>query len=133
MDCWNHNEKSLQEPQRRRLGYMGHLIDIMGALESTNSASDEFRALVESSLLIESDEIVGDGESIDAKDKIKEQWRNVIGESEIEIAVQKRFLANNDPMAKSDYANESSQFPPFPDPSENDAEDYNYNFDASMQ
>lgn len=133
MDCWNHNEESQQELQGRRLGYMGHLIDIMGALESTNSASDEFRALVESSLLIQSDEIVGDGESIDAKDKIKEQWRSLIEKSENEIAVQKRFLANCDPTEKQDYANDSSTFPSFPDPSENDAEDFSYNFNASMQ
>ncbi|CAO1345403.1 unnamed protein product [Diamesa serratosioi] len=132
MDCWNHNEQSQQVLLRRRLGYMGHLIDIMGALESTNSASNEFRALVESSLLIQSDEIVGDGETIDAKDKIKEQWHSVIGKSEIEIAVQKRFLANCDPSEKLDYANDSSSFPSFPDPSENDAEDFDYNFNASM-
>lgn len=126
IDCWNENATS-QQKGGRRLGYMGHLIEILSAISSTESASDDFRALLESSLTCET---LGSGEPISAI----EVWNKIMQSNENELQVQKRFLADCDPSERQDYGQCGlTGFPSIPDESENDTEDYAYNFIPSMQ
>jgi hypothetical protein len=120
MDCWNANELSQQrEKGARRLGYMGHLIDILSAINSTMSASEEFRALLMNSL-------TATDEGID----VGEKWNQILDTCENELSEQKRLLANCDPNDRLDGL---AGFPSNPDESENDTEDFSYHFNASMQ
>jgi hypothetical protein len=109
------------------LGYMGHLVDILGAINSTVSASDEFRALIESSL---TGATLGSGEPTDV-----EMWNKIMQSNEDELIVQKRFLADCDPSERQEYGRDGllSGFPSNTDESENDTEDFAYSFNTSMQ
>lgn len=126
IDCWNENAVS-QQKGGRRLGYMGHLIEILSAINSTESASDDFRALLESSLTCAT---IGSGEPISAIDV----WTKIMQSNENELQVQKRFLADCDPSEHQEYGQSGlTGFPSIPDDTENDTEDYAYNFIPSMQ
>jgi hypothetical protein len=109
---------------------MGHLIDILGAIHSTVSASDEFRALLESSLTSAAN---GSGEPSSTA-KTMEMWENIMQSNEDELKVQNRFLADCDPSER-DYGRDGllSGFPSNADESENDTEDFAYSFNTSMQ
>lgn len=127
MDCWNANTKSLeQEKGARRLGYMGHLIEILSAISSAMSASEEFRALIMNSLIAPVDEGVGSEEQND----IVEKWNQIMIACEGELELQKRLLANCDP---NDRLDDLTGFPSNPDEPENDTEDFSYHYNASMQ
>ncbi|KAG5678312.1 hypothetical protein PVAND_007998 [Polypedilum vanderplanki] len=124
LDCWNENAMS-QQKGGRRLGYMGHLVDILGAIFSTVSASDEFRALIESSLTGATE---GSGDPMGI-----EMWNKIMQSNEEELKVQKRFLADCDPSERQEYGRDGllSGFPSNTD--ENDTEDFAYSFNTSMQ
>lgn len=103
------------------MGYMGHLVDILGAVQSTVSASDEFRALIESSLSVDG----GDGEpEITSVDK----WRQMLQSNDEELKSQSRLLADCDPNERQDtgYPSTAAEY-------DNDTEDFDYQFNASMQ
>lgn len=79
-------EQPLQPPRKcRRLGYMGHLIEMFEALVTNMNVSEEFCALVESTL---------------EGDFMKDRWRRVIESEEGELAkilaIQKRFLVSSE-------------------------------------
>lgn len=129
MDCWNVNFRS-QMSGGRRMGYMGHLVEIYGAVQSTISASDEFRALIESSLLIHID---GEGEPATDISSV-DSWRQILQTNEDELKTQTRFLADCDPNDRQDYGRDGmTGFPSTTAEYENDAEDYDYQFNPSMQ
>jgi serine/threonine-protein phosphatase 6 regulatory subunit 3 len=136
IDCWNANALSQQQqPGGRRLGYMGHLIDIFSAINSTISASDEFRALIESSLTPAAN---GSGEpaatTSDDSNVIIDKWNQILQTCEDELTVQNRLLADCDPNDRHDYGRDGlTGFPSIPDESENDTEDYSYHYNPSMQ
>lgn len=117
----------------RRLGYMGHLIDILSAINSTISASEEFRALIESSLT--ATVVEGSGEpSLEGNKNIIDTLNQILEVCEDELTVQKRLLADCDPNDRHDYGREGLiGFPSIPDDSENDTEDFSYHFNSSMQ
>ncbi|GAB0092172.1 serine/threonine-protein phosphatase 6 regulatory subunit 3 [Sergentomyia squamirostris] len=102
LDCWMYNEKEQEKSEGRRLGYMGHLIQILDSLVSCYAMSDEYRALIDSTLT--EDELV--------------LWRKITadedGELTVEMQQQKRFLADNNPfqdgnnVGSKDYYNEAS-------------------------
>lgn len=109
----------------RRMGYMGHLIDIFAAMESTISASEEFRALIESSLT------PNDGKGEPAQ---VENWRRILKSNEDELKLQTRLLADCDPNERQDYGRDGlSGFPSTPAEYENDTEEFDYQFNSSMQ
>lgn len=118
----------------RRLGYMGHLIDILSAINSTISASEEFRALIESSLT-STVVVEGSGEpSPESSKNIIDTLNQILEVCEDELTVQKRLLADCDPNDRHDYGREGLiGFPSIPDDSENDTEDFSYHFNPSMQ
>jgi serine/threonine-protein phosphatase 6 regulatory subunit 3 len=138
IDCWNANALSQQQqqPGGRRLGYMGHLIDIFSAINSTISASDEFRALIESSLTPAA--AYGRGEpapltTTTSESNIIDAWNQILQTCEDELIVQNRLLADCDPNDRHEYGRDGlTGFPSIPDESENDTEDY-YHYNASMQ
>lgn len=111
------------------MGYMGHLIDIFGAVQSTLSASDEFRALIESSLTTQSNgkgDPVTDVSSIDA-------WLRILEANDNELKTQSRLLADCDPSERQDYGHDGlTGFPSTPAEYENDTEDFDYQFNPSM-
>lgn len=111
------------------MGYMGHLIEIFVAVQSTSSASDEFRALIESSLLPNN---AGDGEP--ASEPCTEAWQCILQSVDEEVKTQTRLLADVDPSERQDYGRDGmSGFPStYPD-NENDTEDYDYQYSSSMQ
>ncbi|XP_055690524.1 serine/threonine-protein phosphatase 6 regulatory subunit 3-B [Lutzomyia longipalpis] len=102
LDCWMYNESERETNQGRRLGYMGHLIQILDSLVSSYTMSEELRALIDSTL--EEDELV--------------LWRKITavddGELTEEINMQKRFLADHNPfqannnVGPKDFYNEAS-------------------------
>lgn len=105
------------------MGYMGHLIDIFGAVQSTVSVSDEFRALIESSVAPSGD---GEGEpsSVDA-------WRRILESNDEELKLQSRLLADCDPNERQDYGRDGlTGFPSTPAEYENDTEDFDYPFNT---
>lgn len=107
---------------------MGHLIEILGAISSTVSASDDFRALLESSLTYAT---IGSGEPTTSAIDL---WKNIMQSNEDELQVQKRFLADCDPSERQDYGRDViTGFPSITDDSENDTEDINYHYHSSMQ
>lgn len=110
---------------------MGHLIDILSAINSAVSASEEFRALIESSLKI--NQALGSGES-PPESKI-EMWNKIMQSNEDELKVQTRLLADCDPSSeRHEYGRDGlNGFPSIPDESENDTEDFAFNYHASMQ
>lgn len=109
----------------RRMGYMGHLIDIFGAVQSTVSASDDFRALIESSL---SPQAGGDGESPSI-----ENWQRILQSNEDELKMQSRLLADCDPSERQDYGVSGlAGFPTSSAEYENDTEEFDYQFHSSM-
>lgn len=120
---------------------MGHLVDILSAINSTISASDEFRALIESSLTSLSSALDdGSGEPTpppvteEESCNIVEKWKGILEECENELTVQKRLLADCDPNDRHDYARDGLiGYPSIPDESENDTEDFSYHFSSSMQ
>lgn len=119
----------------RRLGYMGHLIDILSAINSTISASEEFRALIESSLT-STVVVEGSGEPTpeSSSKNIIDTLNQILEVCEDELTVQKRLLADCDPNDRHDYGREGLiGFPSIPDDSENDTEDFSYHFNPSMQ
>lgn len=109
------------------MGYMGHLIDILGAVQSTISASEEFRALIESSLKPMVD---GDGEPEAGS---LESWTAMMKANDDELKTQNRLLADCDPSERQDYGIGLSGFPSTPTEYENDTEDFDYQFNSSMQ
>lgn len=78
----------------RRLGYMGHLIEMLDALVSSMGVSDEFCALVEKSFIND--------------DAENERWKQITeidtGHLERVLGLQKKFLANSDPNENKDFA-----------------------------
>lgn len=103
---------------------MGHLVDILGAINSTVSASDEIRALIESSLTLDS----GEPSAVDI-------WNKIMQSNEDEIKVQTRLLADCDPSTEcQDYGRDGiTGFPSIPDESENEPEEFAFNYNTSMQ
>lgn len=120
---------------------MGHLVDILSAINSTISASDEFRALIESSLTPLLSALDGSGEPTsppvaagEESCNILEMWKGILEACENELTVQKRLLADCDPNDRHDYARDGLiGYPSIPDESENDTEDFSYHFSSSMQ
>jgi hypothetical protein len=105
---------------------MGHLIEILSAINSTVSASDDFRALLEHSFTATTS---GSGEQPTPLDL----WNQIMNANEDELTVQKRLLANCDPSERKEYGRDGILgFPSNSDESENDAEDY-YNYNSPMQ
>jgi hypothetical protein len=130
MDCWNANENS-QKSGGRRMGYMGHLVDILGAVQSTITASDEFRALIESSL---TKQITGEGEPAPDDASTVEAWRRILQSNEEELKTQSRLLADCDPNERQDYGRDGlTGFPSNAADYENDTDDFDYQFNSSMQ
>lgn len=126
LECWNENSLS-QLSGGRRMGYMGHLVDIIGAVQSTISASEEFRALIESSLTTTID---GDGEPLTTA---LESWNFMLKSNEEELKLQSRLLADCDPSERQDYGISLAGFPSTSNEYENDTEDFDYQFNSSMQ
>lgn len=97
-----YNESEQETNQGRRLGYMGHLIQILDSLVSSYTMSEELRALIDSTLV--EDEMV--------------LWQKIIAEEDGELTVemkqQKRFLADHNPfqddnnVGPKDFYNEAS-------------------------
>lgn len=115
------------------MGYMGHLIDILSAINSTISASEEFRALIESSL---TPAAYGSGEpaATTMESNVINVWNQILQTCEEELTVQNRLLADCDPNERHDYSREGlTGFPSIPDESENDTEDFSYHYNPSMQ
>lgn len=129
IECWNENHSS-QLAGGRRMGYMGHLIDILGAVQSTVSASDEFRALIESNLSAHVDgegEPAGEGPTVEA-------WNRILQSNEDEQKQQNRLLANCDPSEKQEYVGCSlTGFPSNAAEYENDTEDFDFQYNSAMQ
>jgi SIT4 phosphatase-associated protein len=126
IDCWNENYRS-QSSGGRRMGYMGHLIDIIGAVQSSMSASDEFRALIESSLPTGS--VGGEGEP--AEDC---SWAKILESNDNEMKKQTRLLADCDPVERQEYGRDVlAGFPSNTAEYENDTEDFDYQYNSSMQ
>lgn len=100
------------------MGYMGHLVDILGAVQSTISASDEFCALIESSL---------------TGDDALESWHSMLKSNDEELKTQSRLLADCDPSERQDYGLSLAGFPSTPAEYENDTEEFDYQFNSSMQ
>jgi hypothetical protein len=112
------------------MGYMGHLIDILGAIQSTVSASEEFRALIESSL---STHVDGEGEPADDGSTV-DAWGRILQSNEDEMKQQSRLLANCDPTEHQEYGGCSlAGFPSNAAEYENDTEDFDYQYNSSMQ
>lgn len=131
MDCWNANFRSQLSAGGRRMGYMGHLVEILGAVQSTISVSDEFRALIESSL---SAQIDGEGEPAPDVTSSIDGWRQILQSNEDELKLQSRFLADCDPNERQDYGRDGlAGFPSTNTEYENDTEDYDYQYNSSMQ
>ncbi len=110
---------------------MGHLIDIFSAINSSMSASEEFRALILNTLttkaaLDTSSSDDGSGEPTDVIDT----WNAILSSCEEELNVQNRLLADCDPNDRPDGL---VGFPSTPDESENDNDDFSHNFNSSMQ
>lgn len=84
LDLYHHNQKHVED-HRRRLGYMGHLTEMLDALAVNMNGSDEIRALVQSTLTAEE----------------QEDWTKLTDGADSYLAttlsVQKRFLADQDP------------------------------------
>lgn len=110
---------------------MGHLIDILSAINSTISASDEFRALIESSLTPAAAAADGSGEPTESN--VIDAWNQILQTCEDELTVQNRLLADCDPNDRHDYGRDGLAFPSIPDESENDTEDYYNHYNPSMQ
>lgn len=129
IDCWNENHRS-QLSGGRRMGYMGHLIEILAAVQSTSSASNEFCALIESSL---SSCIVGEGEPAPEVSSA-ETWRRILELNDQECKTQIRLLADVDPSERQDYGRDGlSGFPSSTAEYEADAEDFDFQYNSSMQ
>uniref|UniRef100_A0A182NIH6 Uncharacterized protein n=1 Tax=Anopheles dirus TaxID=7168 RepID=A0A182NIH6_9DIPT len=79
------NETESEKKSHGRLGYMGHLIEMLDAMATTMKLSEEIRALVQSTLTEEEQRI----------------WKVRIENDDSELAkvleMQKRFLGNEDP------------------------------------
>ncbi|XP_059614467.1 serine/threonine-protein phosphatase 6 regulatory subunit 3 [Phlebotomus argentipes] len=105
LDCWMYNESEQEKNQGRRLGYMGHLIQILDSLVSCYTMSEELRALIDSTLT--EDEMV-----LWRKITADEEERS--GELTVEMRQQKRFLADHNPfqddnnVGPKDFYNEAS-------------------------
>jgi hypothetical protein len=108
------------------MGYMGHLVDILGGVQSTISASDEFRALIESSLT------PTDGEG-DGGTSALDNWHSMLKSNDEELKTQSRLLADCDPSERQDYGISLAGFPSTPTEYENDTEEFDYQFNSSMQ
>jgi hypothetical protein len=112
------------------MGYMGHLIEIFGAIQSTVSASEEFRALIESSL---SAHVDGEGEPADDGPTV-EAWNRILQSNEEEIKQQTRLLANCDPAEQQEYGGcNLAGFPSNAAEYENDTEDFDFQYNSAMQ
>lgn len=109
------------------MGYMGHLIDILGAVQSTMTASDEFGALIESSLSNSS----GDGEPASESVSVG-AYRAILESNEDELKGQSRLLADMDPSERQDYA-QGLSFPSNTAEYDNETEEFDYQFNSSMQ
>lgn len=109
------------------MGYMGHLVDILGAVQSTISVSEEFRALIESSLTSSS---IGEGEP---EISALETWQSALSSNDAELKNQSRLLADCDPSERQDYGISLAGFPSTNNDYENDTEDFDYQFNSSMQ
>ncbi|XP_058125399.1 serine/threonine-protein phosphatase 6 regulatory subunit 3 [Anopheles ziemanni] len=84
LDLYHHNQKHVEE-HRRRLGYMGHLTEMLDALAVNMNGSDELRALVQATLTVDE----------------QEDWTKLTDGADSYLAttlsVQMRFLADQDP------------------------------------
>lgn len=112
------------------MGYMGHLIDALGYVQATVAASDEFRALIESSLSSSLSSIVGEGEPV-GKSSV-ETWQEMLETNENELKNQNRLLADCDPQDRQEYGRELA-FPSNASEYENDSEEYDLQYNSSMQ
>lgn len=126
--CWSENHRS-QQNGGRRMGYMGHLIEILGAAQSTTSASDEFRALIESSL---SSNIGGEGEPAPESTSVDE-WRQILDAADEQQKLQSRLLADVDPSVQQDFAIGLATFQSSSNEYENDNEDFDFQYSSAMQ
>lgn len=107
------------------MGYMGHLVDIFGGVQSTLSASDDFRALIECSL--------PSVEGGDGANPSVDNWRRILQLNDEELNTQSRLLADCDPNERQDYGSSSlAGFQPSTADYENDTEDFDYQFQPSM-
>lgn len=110
------------------MGYMGHLIDMLGYVQATVSASDEFRALIEDSL---SSKQAGEGDS-GSNDMCVNTWREMLEANEDELKTQNRLLADCDPQERQEYGREVG-FQSTTAEYENDSEEYDYQYNSSLQ
>lgn len=116
LDCWDENTKSTSVPGGRRMGYMGHLIEILNAVQSTIQASEEFCALLEKDL----DEIT------------VEKWRSLLKENEEELGKQSRLLADCDPsQQQQEFEVVGMNGYPSTNEYENDTEEFDYLYNSS--
>lgn len=115
LDCWDENTKSSSESRGRRLGYMGHLIEILSAVQSTMQASEEFCALIEKDL---------DEETID-------KWRAMLTANDDELRAQKRLLADCDPNQHQEFEVVGNNGFPSANEYEPDTEEFDYLYHSS--
>lgn len=116
LDCWDENTKSTSVPGGRRMGYMGHLIEILNAVQSTIQASEEFCALLEKDL----DEMT------------VEKWRSLLKENEEELGKQSRLLADCDPsQQQQEFEVVGMNGYPSTNEYENDTEEFDYLYSSS--
>lgn len=119
LDCWTHNDM-MQAPQGtgRRLGYMGHLIEIFDQLVSNISKSDELRALVESSLT----------------EVELELWKQIIAADNGDLVkileVQRKYLANHIPNSQNNACYDASPSKDYMNDQYND--DYFHDVDTNL-
>lgn len=117
LDCWELNEDSCKTAGGRRMGYMGHLIEILTAVQSTISASEEFCALLENGM---DEETIG-------------RLRSMLKANDAEVEIQKRYLADCDPSQRQEFNIGLAGFPSSNNEYDNDTEEFNYQFNSSMQ
>lgn len=99
------------------MGYMGHLIEILTAVQSTVSASEEFRALIENGM----------------DEGTLERWQSMLKSNDVEVETQKRFLADCDPSLRQEFGIGIAGYPSNNNEYENDTEEFDYTFNSTMQ
>lgn len=83
IDCWMHNKNEVASTEKkgRRLGYMGHLIDMLNNIVEISKNSTELDALLNSSMDVET----------------RSNYELVLSEMNVQLTSQRRYLADIDP------------------------------------